>query len=76
MAAGIFGTEALGGRGGVSFFSQLIVTIGVLIFTLVASTAVYGLLKKTVGIRLQPQQEILGSDISIHRIETNPEEAF
>jgi Amt family ammonium transporter len=76
VAAGIFGQEALGGLGGVSFFSQLIVTCVVILICLVASTAVYGLLKITVGIRLNPHEEMRGSDLSVHMIEANPEEAM
>lgn len=76
IAAGIFGQQALGGAGGVSFFSQLIVTVLVVTFCLVASTAVYGLLKITVGIRLSPHEELIGSDLAMHRIEAHPEDAL
>ena len=76
IAAGIFGQKALGGLGGVSFFSQLIVTAVVVGICLVASTLVYGLLKKTVGIRLDTHEELRGSDLSVHMIEANPEEAL
>ena len=76
VAAGIFGVEALGGAGGVSFFSQLIVTLGVVLFSLVSSLLVYGGLKMTVGIRLDEHEERVGADISVHAIEANPEDAF
>jgi len=73
IAAGIFGQRSLGGLGGVSFFSQLLVTLAVVSFCLIASTLVYGLLKITVGIRLNPHEELMGSDLSIHKIEASPE---
>jgi Amt family ammonium transporter len=76
VAAGIFGLEALGGRGGVSFFSQLIVTAAVIVFCLAASTIVYGLLKKTVGIRMDAHDETVGSDLTAHMIQANPEDAI
>jgi ammonium transporter, Amt family len=76
IAAGIFGLEALGGRGGVSFFSQLIVTVIIVIFALLASTIIYGILKITVGIRLDPHSEQIGTDLAVHLIEAQPEEAF
>ncbi len=76
IAAGIFGQKALGGVGGVSFFSQLIVTVLIIVFCLIASALVYGIMKKTVGIRLEPQEEILGADLSIHSIQANPEDAL
>ncbi len=76
IAAGIFGQEALGGLGGVSFFAQLIVTALIIVISLAASAAVYGLLKATVGIRLDHHQELRGSDLTVHMIEANPEEAM
>ena len=76
IAAGIFGLEALGGKGEVSFFSQLIVTAAVIVFALLASTLVYGLLKLTVGIRIDPHEETVGSDLTVHQIQANPEEAI
>ena len=39
----------------------------------VSGLAVYGLLKKTVGIRLDPEQEYNGADLSIHRITATPD---
>ena len=76
IAAGIFGQKALGGVGGVSFFSQLLVTLAVILFCLVASTIIYGLMKITVGIRLNPHEELIGSDLAVHRIEAHPEDAL
>lgn len=76
IAAGIFGQQALGGIGGVSFFSQLIVTVAVVLLCLVASTVVYGLMKLTVGIRLDAHEELIGSDLAVHKIEAQPEEAL
>jgi ammonium transporter, Amt family len=76
VAAGIFGQEKLGGLGGVSFMSQLIVSVGIALVSLVAGFIVYGVLKATVGIRLDAQEERIGSDLTIHHIETNPEDAL
>lgn len=76
IAAGIFGVTALGGQGGVSFFSQLITTGIVIVFCLVCSTLIYSVLKFTVGIRLDAQQEKIGSDRTVHMIEASPEDAY
>jgi Amt family ammonium transporter len=35
--------------------------------------AIYGLLKKTMGIRLDPEQEFEGADLSIHKISSTAE---
>ena len=76
IACGIFGQKALGGIGGVSFFSQLLVTGGVVVICLCASALVYGLLKRTVGIRLSAHEELVGADLAVHMIESQPEEAL
>jgi Amt family ammonium transporter len=48
----------------------------VVTFCLAASTMAYGLLKITVGIRLSPHEELIGSDLAVHRIEAYPEDAL
>ncbi len=73
IAAGLFGQKALGGLGGVSLAAQLVGTgLGVAI-GLVGGLVVYGVLKMTVGIRLDPEAEFNGADLSIHRISSTPE---
>jgi Amt family ammonium transporter len=73
IAAGIFGLKALGGAGGVALASQLIGTVLGVAIAAVGGTLVYGLLKKTVGLRLDPEEEFQGADLSIHRITSTPE---
>ncbi|MBU0593923.1 MAG: ammonium transporter [Gammaproteobacteria bacterium] len=73
VAAGIFGLQALGGLGGVSFASQLIGTVLGISIALAGGFAVYGLLKKFVGIRLDAEEEFNGADLSIHKISATPE---
>jgi Amt family ammonium transporter len=73
IAAGIFGSKALGGVGGVAFMPQLLMTGLAITIALVGSTLVYGLLKSTVGLRLDQEQEYSGADLSIHRITATPE---
>jgi Amt family ammonium transporter len=73
LAAGIFGLKTLGGIGGVSFMSQLIGTALGVTIAAAGGTMIYGLLKKTVGIRLDPEQEFNGADLSIHNITATPE---
>ena len=73
LAAGIFGQSALGGLGSVSFGAQLIGSLMGVSWATLSGLAVYGLLKKTVGIRLDPEQEYNGADLSIHRITATPD---
>jgi Amt family ammonium transporter len=73
LAAGIFGTKALGGIGGVSFLGQLIGSgLGVAI-ALIGGFVVYGLLKVVLGIRMSHEEEYDGADLSIHRISSTPD---
>jgi Amt family ammonium transporter len=73
IAAGIFGQRALGGLGGVSFVSQLIGTAMGVAIAFAAGWAIYGLLKRLVGIRLDPEDEYNGADLSIHKISATAE---
>lgn len=74
IACGIFGTAALGGVGGVSFWSQLIGSVGGAVYALVAGAIAYGVMKATTGIRLSEEDEYAGADLSIHKIGAYPEE--
>ncbi len=72
IAAGLFGAKALGGLGGVSLLAQVLGTLlGVLIAAL-AGFVIYGLLKSLMGIRLDPEEEYDGADLSIHKISATP----
>lgn len=73
IAAGIFGAKALGGMGGVAFMSQLVGTLTGVVIACAAGYIVYGALKATVGLRLDPEQEFQGADLSIHKISSTPE---
>jgi Amt family ammonium transporter len=73
IAAGIFGAQAFGGLGGVSLMSQLIGTALGVAIAVVGGVLVYGLLKITVGIRLDPEEEYEGADLSVHKISSTAE---
>jgi ammonium transporter, Amt family len=73
VAAGIFGSKALGGMGGVSFVAQLIGSGLGVAWALVCGFVVYGVLKATLGLRLSQEEEYAGADLSIHRIGATPE---
>jgi Amt family ammonium transporter len=73
IAAGIFGSHALGGLGNVSLVSQLIGTLMGIAVAVLGGLAVYGALKATIGLRLDPEEEYDGADLSIHKISATPE---
>ena len=73
LAAGIFGLKSMGGLGGVTFMAQLAGTLLGIGVAIAGGVIVYGGLKLMFGIRLDPEQEFIGSDISIHKIGATPE---
>jgi ammonium transporter, Amt family len=73
VAAGIFGSKALGGLGGVSFMSQFIGTLLGIVIALSGGFLVYGIIRSTFGIRLDHEEEYNGADLSIHKISATPE---
>jgi Amt family ammonium transporter len=73
IAAGIFGVEALGGLGGVSLASQVVGSLLGAGYAFLVGLAIYGGLKVLTGIRLSPEEEHQGADLSIHKISANPE---
>ncbi len=73
IAAGIFGSKAMGGAGGVAFMPQLIMTAMAVAVALIGSIIVYGALKILLGLRLDQEEEYQGADLSIHKITATPE---
>lgn len=73
VAAGIFGQQALGGLGGVSLTAQFLGTLAGVAWALGCGLVVYGVLKTTVGLRLNQEEEFDGADLSLHRIRSTPE---
>lgn len=73
LAAGIFGSTALGGLGGVSFSAQLIGTLAGVAWALVSSALLYGLIKLFFGLRLTQEEEFEGADMSIHKVSATPD---
>jgi Amt family ammonium transporter len=73
VAAGIFGLKALGGLGGVSPLAQVAGTVMGIAVALVGGWCVYALVNAVAGVRLDPEEEFNGADLSIHRISATPD---
>lgn len=73
IAAGIFGSKAMGGLGGVTLTGQLIGTAMGIAWAVIGGLMVYGILKTTMGLRMSQEEEFDGADLSIHKISASPE---
>ena len=68
IAAGIFGLEYFGGMGGVTFMSQFVGTLAGIAVAFIGGYIVYSLVHKLFGMRLSQEDEFVGADLSIHKI--------
>ena len=73
LAAGIFGQQSLGGLGGVSLMAQALGTLLAVVWALLSSLVLYGLIRHFVGLRLSQEDEFQGADLSIHKISASPD---
>lgn len=73
IAAGILGLPALGGLGKVALVPQLLGTGLAIGIALLGGLIIYGLLRLSVGLRLDPEEEFTGADLTIHKISASPE---
>jgi Amt family ammonium transporter len=73
IAAGIFGSKVLGGLGGVNIIAQLVGSALGVAIALIGGFLVYGALKASIGIRMSPEDEYEGADLSIHKISATPD---
>jgi Amt family ammonium transporter len=74
IAAGIFGATSLGGLGGVAFGSQVAGTLAGIVVAVAGAALVYGTLKAMVGLRLDPEEEFNGADLTIHKVSATPDQ--
>ncbi len=63
---GIWGTLAVGIFGGANFVTQLIGTLSISAFAFVASLVLFLILKMTIGVRVDAQEEHEGLDVAEH----------
>lgn len=75
IACGIFGQESLGGLGEVSFIAQLVGSLTAVGLALFFGFLVYKILDAAFGIRLSKEDEQRGSDLTLHKVESYPEDA-
>ena len=73
IACGIFGSQALGGLGGVNLSAQIAGTAMGVAWAVLGGWVVYGLIKALFGLRLSQEEEFEGADLSIHRIGSTPD---
>jgi Amt family ammonium transporter len=73
LAAGIFGLKLFWGIGGVNLLSQIVGSVGAVIYALIAGSILYFLVAKFLGIRLGDVEQRRGADLTFHHIGANPE---
>ena len=56
-----------------SFAAQLVGTVVGCGFALICGFIIYGGLKAVMGIRLTEEEEVIGADLSIHKVASRPE---
>jgi ammonium transporter, Amt family len=76
IAAGIFGHKAFGAVSELNFLSQLSGSLLAVVYALVTGFILYKGIDLLYGLRMTPYEEIIGSDRTFHRIESNPEESL
>lgn len=74
ILCGVFGLEALGGMGGVTFMAQLVGTFTGVVIAGVSGLILYGVLKSAIGIRLSEEDEYAGADLAVHNIGSTHDE--
>ena len=73
LAAGIFGQPFLGGVGGVNLAAQALGTLFGVVWAVLSSLVLYGLIRHFIGLRLSQEEEFEGADLSIHKISSSPD---
>jgi len=73
IAAGIFGSKALGGIGGVSLAAQTVSTLLGIVIAVTGAGLIYGATRAVTPLRLDPAQEFNGADLSMHKISATPD---
>jgi len=73
LAAGVFGQPFLGGVGGVNLAAQALGTLFGVVWAVLSSLVLYGLIRHFIGLRLSQEEEFEGADLSIHKISSSPD---
>ena len=68
IAAGVFGLTTFGGMGGVSLGAQMVGSLMGIGIALLGGFIVYGTLRAIMGLRMTPEEEYQGADLTIHKI--------
>jgi Amt family ammonium transporter len=77
LAVGLFNTESglFYGGGAAQLLTQVIGVVGVGLFTVIASFVFWGITKAVLGMRVTPDEEYVGLDMSEMGLEAYPEDA-
>lgn len=76
IAVGIFGKTSLGAMEDISFMAQLSGSLAAILYSLATGFILYKAIDMVYGLRMNAYEELVGSDKTFHRIESNPEESL
>ncbi|MEM5948486.1 ammonium transporter [Spirochaetia bacterium 38H-sp] len=76
IAAGIFGHKALGAVKELSLGAQIVGSLAAVLYALFLGFILYKIIDLIYGLRMSEQEQMIGSDLTYHRIEANPEETL
>ncbi len=76
ISAGIFGHKFFGAVKELSLFSQIAGSLSAVIYALVCGFILYKIIDSTYGLKMSSHEELIGSDLTFHKIEAYPEESL
>lgn len=68
IAAGIFGHKSLGAVADLNFMAQLVGSLIAVIYALIAGFILYKLIDMVYGLRMTDEEQLVGSDLTFHKI--------
>ncbi len=76
IAAGIFGHKFFGAVTELNLWSQIVGSLAAAGYALVCGFILYKIIDSTYGLKMSPHEELIGADLTFHKIEAYPEESL
>ena len=76
IAAGIFGHHFFGAVKELNLWSQIVGSLSAVVYAVVCGFILYKIIDSTYGLRMTSHEELVGADLTFHKIEAYPEESL